>query len=234
MSASLWFEYAAPVDGVHDMGGMHGFGEVVRPGAELAYHEAWEPRVFAIHLLVGTERLGAGPGGRPVREEMDPADYLAASYYERWLFSVERRLERKGTIARGDVERMMEQLQAGEAVPTHHDPDMAARVIAELESVAPMDPPPRDPRFHGGQRVRVKRIHPAGHTRCPRYIRGVIGVVEAVRGADRLPDRAVYGERVAPEPVYSVAFRSPDLWGGGEPGAWSVALDLWESYLEPA
>jgi nitrile hydratase len=96
-----------------------------------------------------------------------------------------------------------------------------------------MDPPPDAARFGLGQRVRVKRMHPAGHTRCPRYVRGAVGVVEAVRGADRLPDRAVYGETVAPEPVYSIAFRSDDLWGPGEARSWTVALDLWESYLEP-
>src|SRR3954470_11233298 len=75
------------VDGVHDMGGMHGFGAVVAPGGELPYHEPWEARVFALHLLIAVEGLGAGPGGRPTREEMDPAEYLAASYYERWLWS---------------------------------------------------------------------------------------------------------------------------------------------------
>src|ERR1700736_5622205 len=105
------------MDGAHDMGGMHGFGAVVESGAEVAYHQRWEPRVFAIQLLVGLERLGAGPGGRPVREEMDPAEYLAASYYERWLFSAEQRLLRKGTITPGDVERVMERLDGGEPVP---------------------------------------------------------------------------------------------------------------------
>src|SRR4051812_37546033 len=59
------------VDGVHDMGGMHGFGAVVRPGDELPYHERWEPRVFALQTLVSAEGLGAGPGGRATREEMD-------------------------------------------------------------------------------------------------------------------------------------------------------------------
>jgi nitrile hydratase len=76
-------------------------------------------------------------------------------------------------------------------------------------------------------------MRPAGHTRCPRYVRGAVGVVEAVRGTDRLPDRAVYGERVEPEPVYSVSFGSADLWGSGEEPPWTVRLDLWESYLEP-
>lgn len=216
------------------MGGMHGFGPVVEPGGELVYHERWEPRVFAIQMLVGFEGLGAGPGGRPVREEMDPAEYLAASYYERWMWSAERRLERKGTIAPGEVEAMMERLRGGEAEPTHRDPQMAERIVSQLETADPMKPPPDPPRFAPGQRVRVKRMHPPGHTRCPRYARGAVGLVETVRGADRLPDRAVYGERVDPEPVYSVVFSSDDLWGPGEANAWSVALDLWESYLERA
>lgn len=228
------------------MGGMHGFGPVVEPGGELPYHERWEPRVFAIQMLVGLEGLGAGPGGRATREEMDPADYLAASYYERWLFSAERRLVRKGTIAPGDVEEMMGRLETGEPMPTHHDAAMAQRILADLRAVYPMEPPPDAARFSVSQRVRVKRMHPSGHTRCPRYVRGAVGVVEAVRGADRLPDRAVYGEQVCPEPVYAIAFRSDDLWGpgdagrpddagrSGDAGPWTVALDLWESYLEPA
>jgi nitrile hydratase len=213
---------------------MHGFGPVVEPGGEQAYHERWEPRVFALHMLVGLERLGAGPGGRAVREEMNPAAYLAASYYERWLFSAERRLERKGTIAPGDVEEMMGRLEAGEPAPTHHDAGMAERAVAELRSGQPMGPVADAARFERGQRVRVKRMHPPGHTRCPRYVRGAVGVVQDVRGSDRLPDRAVYGEDVAREPVYSVTFRSDDLWGPGETGSWTVALDLWDSYLEPA
>ena len=77
-------------------------------------------------------------------------------------------------------------------------------------------------------------MHPPGHTRCPRYVRGAVGVIGSVRGADRLPDRAVYGERIEPEPVYSVAFSSEELWGPSEGARWTVSLDLWESYMEPA
>jgi len=222
------------MDGVHDMGGMHGFGRAVWPGAEESYHERWEPRVFAIQMLVGGEGLGAGPGGRVVREEMEPARYLAASYYERWLYSAEQRLLRKGTIAPGDVEAMMERLEAGEAMPEHRDTAMAERILADLRSVDPMEAVPDAARFEPGQRVRVKRMHPSGHTRCPRYVRGAIGLVEGVQGADRLPDRAVYGEEITPEPVYSVAFGSQELWGPSEEPASTVLLDLWESYLEPA
>jgi hypothetical protein len=92
------------MDGIHDLGGMHGFGAVVTPGGDAPYHERWEPRVFALQVLIGVEGLGAGPGGRATREQMDPASYLEASYYERWLWSNEQRLLRKGTIAPGEVE----------------------------------------------------------------------------------------------------------------------------------
>ena len=118
------------MDGIHDLGGMHGFGAVVAPGGEAPYHERWEPRVFALHLLVEMERLGARPGGRATREQMDPVDYLAASYYERWLWSVEQGLLRKGTIAAGEVEDMMERLAAGgPEPPAHRDPEQAARFV---------------------------------------------------------------------------------------------------------
>lgn len=216
------------------MGGMHGFGTVVAPGSELAYHERWEPRIFALHLLAGFEGLGAGPGGRQTREEMDPASYLAASYFARWTWSAEQRMLRKGTIVPGEVEAMMERIAAGEHVPAHADPAMAERIIGRLQGRAPMDPPPADARFGPGDRVRVRRMRPDGHTRCPRYVRGVAGTVEVVRGADRLPDLTTYGQPAQPEPVYAVRFASDDVWGPSEEPPFTVLLDLWDSYLEAA
>jgi nitrile hydratase beta subunit len=202
-------------------------------GGEDVFHEAWEPRVFAIHCLIGSEGLGAGPGGRAVREQMDPADYLEAGYYERWLWSAEQRLLRKGTLAPGEVERMMERLAAGEPEPRGSDPAQAERILEDLRTPQSLDPV-TETRFAVGDAVRVRRMRPAGHTRCPRYARGVCGVIERVQGADRLPDLATAGLEPAPEAVYSVAFASDDLWGrSGEP-PWTVLLDLWESYLEAA
>jgi nitrile hydratase len=75
-------------------------------------------------------------------------------------------------------------------------------------------------------------MRPAGHTRCPRYVRGAAGVVEAIRGNDRFPDIGPY--EGPSEPVYSVAFTSDALFGRSEEGSWTVLLDLFESYLEPA
>ena len=109
------------MDGVHDMGGMHGFGPVVVEGGDEVFHEAWEPRVFALSKLNDVRGLVGGPSGRAIRESMDPAHYLEASYYERWLLSAERRLEAKGTIAPGEVE-VMARLAVSEAPPTTSTP----------------------------------------------------------------------------------------------------------------
>jgi nitrile hydratase beta subunit len=212
------------------MGGMHGFGAVVVPGGEQPYHERWEPRVFALSTLVGI--LGLGPGsGRAIREEMAPEEYLRASYYERWLWSTEQRLLRNGAIAEGEVDAWVERLRAGEPAPERGDTGLAERVVAGVREASPLQPA-RETAFAVGDRVRVKRMRPAGHTRCPRYVRGAAGVVERVQGVDALPDIGPY--QGPPEPVYAVAFRSDDLFGPSDEGRWSVRLDLFENYLEPA
>ncbi len=212
------------------MGGMHGFGPVVVPGCDEAYEEQWEVRTFAMSTIVGIEGLGKG-GGRAIREEMAPEHYLRASYYERWLWSTEQRLLRKGTIEPGEVDRWVERLVAGEPVPQRLDPAQAARDRAAIAETNPLGEAELS-RFAPGDRVRVRRWRHAGHTRCPRYVRGAQGDVTAVRGTAKLPDIGPYQGPV--EPVYSVSFRSDDLFGPSDEGRWSVLLDLTETYLEPA
>jgi nitrile hydratase subunit beta len=225
--------YAHGMDGVHDMGGMHGFGPVVIEGGDEIFHEDWEARVFALSHLSNVRGLFGGPGGRAVGESMEAAHYLAASYYERWLWSAERRLEAKGTIVPGQVEAMMARLSVTETPPTT-DPELAAEAVAQLREGSPAMGVAVNPRFGRGDRVRVRRIHPAGHTRCPRYVRGALGVIERVQGTDQLPDRAAYGLPTEAEPVYAVAFASQELWGDSDEPPWTVLIDLFETYLEPA
>jgi nitrile hydratase len=83
-------------------------------------------------------------------------------------------------------------------------------------------------RFATGAQVRARAADPDGHTRLPRYVRGHVGEVLAVRGEWALPDLVVRGISRA-EPVYAVRFTAAELWGSG---THSVILDLWESYLE--
>ncbi len=50
------------------------------------------------------------------------------------------------------------------------------------------------PAFRPGQRVRVRRMRPEGHTRCPRYVRGALGTIERVHGDALLADAGASGE----------------------------------------
>jgi nitrile hydratase subunit beta len=209
------------MDGIHDMGGMQGFGAVVTPGSEAVFHAEWEARQAAVSLLTALDRS--------VTETMPARQYLEASYYERWLWATEQILLREGSIALGEIEAWQERLANGEAAPVRSDPSAAASSLEEMRAVWTF-PPAEDPRFGVGDRVRVRRMRPTGHNRCPRYVRGVQGTVHALLGVDRLPDAD--GD-ASSEPVYSVAFASADLWGRSDEEPWTVIVDLWESYLEP-
>jgi nitrile hydratase len=75
-------------------------------------------------------------------------------------------------------------------------------------------------------------MRPAGHTRCPRYVRGALGVIERVHGDAQLPDAVAREEEHPLEALYAVRFRSEDLFGPGEEPGFRVLVDLSESYLE--
>lgn len=215
------------MDGAHDMGGMQGFGVVVPDGA--IFHADWEARLFALTEVTAVAGITSGHF-REAIESMPPRAYLAASYYERWLFGLECRLQRAGTVMPGDVEAAMARLGNHE-IPQQPDPAFAQRCLDAQRSGDPLASAAA-PRFRPGERVRVHRMRPSGHTRCPRYVRGAIGVVERVHGDDRLADAVARGEDAPPEALYAVRFCSEDLFGAGGEPPFHVFVDLSESYLE--
>jgi nitrile hydratase subunit beta len=83
------------VDGVHDMGGMAGFGPVVPDGTN--FHADWERRLFGLARVTRIAGVGSGMF-RAAIESMPPAEYLAASYYERWLAALEVLVAEKGVL----------------------------------------------------------------------------------------------------------------------------------------
>ena len=210
---------------------MPGFGRVVEPGVEEPYHERWEPRVFAMWAITAAEGLGAG-SGRILRERMPREEYFRASYYERWQWSNERRLQAKGTIAEGEIDGWVVRLREGEVTPEHDDPLQAARVLDVVRTASEELAPSGQTRFAPGDRIRVRQIEPAGHTRCPRYARGAAGAIADRRGRYPFPDEGPRRGEI--EPVYAVSFRSEELFGRTDEPAWTVSVDLYESYLEAA
>ena len=81
------------MDGIHDMGGMHGFGKVEPEENEPAFHEAWEARVQALYRAMSYAGVWVIDRARFTREQLPPAVYLASSYYKKWELGMEKQLE---------------------------------------------------------------------------------------------------------------------------------------------
>ena len=91
------------MNGIHDLGGMQGLGPVQRETDEPVFHADWERRVFAVNILsVGTGFFNIDESRHAI-EHMAAADYLETSYYEHWLFALERLLIDKGILAQGEI-----------------------------------------------------------------------------------------------------------------------------------
>lgn len=222
------------MDGIHDLGGMEGFGPVEIEEDEPVFHEPWEGWVYSLQVA------GMGNGVfnvdefRHAIERLPPAEYLASSYYERWLAAVEQLYVEEGVLDPGAVDERAAAFRSGEAtLPDRDVPEAFGRIAAGLRENFDVGRSDDDPAFEVGDRVRVRNRHPDGHTRCPGYARRAEGVVEAVRGTEVVPDSRAHGGDDA-EPVYNVRFPAEELWGEGDAEDGGVHLDLWERYLEPA
>lgn len=207
------------MDGVHDLGGLVGFGSVEHEPMEPVFHEPWEGRVFGMMGAVSLAGYTSGPSFRHAIERMDGVHYLASSYYEHWLTGLATLLVERGVISASDLLDRVDDFPL--ARPIADDP---------LPPAFAHDPSP-SAAFPLGARVRVRNVHPRGHTRCPDYVRDREGVVVRVDPPANVPELEAHAGRVVPETVYCVRFACADLWGDGRDGA-TVHVDLYERYLE--
>jgi nitrile hydratase subunit beta len=215
---------------------MHGMGPVEIEPDEPAFHHEWERRVLAMTLAAGALGRWNLDMSRHMREQMPPAEYLATSYYEHWLWGLERLLEQSGLLQPGELAARMRG-----APTTASEPGAGLRVLRADDVAAVLRNPggallsdPIAPRFRPGQRVRTRNIQPIGHTRLPRYARGRIGVIDRDHGVWVFPDAHAAGEGKAAQHVYSVRFAAQELWGPDASPRDAVYIDLWDDYLDPA
>jgi len=182
---------------------MHGFGPVPIEVDEPLFHEPWEGRVWRmLGTVMGSTTIDRF---RYTIEQMPPAEYLASSYYERWLWAIEHLAAEQGIL---------------------DGADRPARVVRPSPAV-----PTWAGRFHGGDRVRVGNPVTNDHTRVPRYLRRHVGRVERVAFAWPNPgESAATGTYGEPELVYTVAFAAAELFG--PPADHTITADLGESDLE--
>ena len=218
------------MDGIHDLGGMQGFGRTITPRSEPTFAEPWEGKAFALGLLairVSGTNLHAF---RHAINRVPPREYLG-SYYDRWALGAQNLLADSGIVSEAEVEARAARLSGEDAEeppsPEPHKPEMASGGAGNLRS---LETPPA---FNVGDTVRTRDLDPAGHTRLPRYVRRRTGTVAAILPAQVFPDSAAHFLGEDPQHVYAVEFASAELWGpGAEP--FSLTIDLYEPYLEPA
>jgi nitrile hydratase beta subunit len=90
------------------------------------------------------------------------------------------------------------------------------------------------PRFAPGDQIIARNLHPARHTRLPRYVRGKRGAVERDHGVFVFPDSSAHGEGEKPQHVYSVKFSARELWGPDASPKDHLYIDLWDDYMDRA
>jgi len=243
------------VNGAHDLGGMHGFGPVEPEPDEPVFHADWERRAFGLTLAMGAWGRWNLDLTRWMRELMPPADYLSTTYYEHWLFGLERLLVDNGFVTAAELGTvsLLSRSRTPDINEDNHlmgtvsllsppqppriqdgalRPDGVPRVLGKRRGARMDDPVP--PQFEVGQAVAARNIHPTGHTRVPRYVRGRRGVVAIDHGVFIFPDTHAAGTGKKPQHVYAVRFTAQELWGPDASRRDSVYVDLWDDYLEAA
>ena len=222
------------MDGIHDVGGMDSFRDVPPDGPDDAspFHHEWEGVVQALFIAgLGSDAFELDRF-RYELETQEPDFYLEAPYYERWLTAVESLFAEAGVVDPEELRGRALAFEAGEGEVTEEtDPDRLPELLEGVHEVYMSEREGEEPAFAVGDRVRVRKEHPAGHTRCPRYVRGAEGEVVAYRGTHVYPDANARGEERA-EPLYNVRFDASELWGAENTDGDGLHIELWEPYLE--
>ena len=217
------------MDGIHDMGGMDGFGPIPIEQDEPVFHAHWEGRIWALNSALGALGKWNIDAGRYTMEQLDPALYLQSAYYQRWLCRTENILIAHDMVTRQELESPPERCKVksqGRALSVDEifARQRQARSARVDEDVAAQ--------FKVGETVRARNIHPKGHTRIPRYVRGKTGVIDRDHGVFIFPDTNAVFAGKKPQHLYSVQFFAQEVWGPDAASADKIYVDMWDDYLE--
>lgn len=213
------------MNGIHDMGGMQGMGEIGYRECERGFHEPWELRAFALVRAMGLGSL------RQYIERIPASDYLRMSYYERWYTALVTQIVERGIVTRAEVESGRSDSGSETASPAL-TPEAAQEVLFRIPQEE--QDIPLTSRFHVGDRVRGRTIYMTKHTRMPRYTFGRMGVVQRDRGVFNLPGSENLSANPNPQHVYLIRYDANELWGQESSPYDSLYIDMWEDYLEPS
>ncbi len=222
------------MDGIHDCGGMQGFGPINRETDEPVFHHEWEKRVFALSIATSFVTVFGDDQFRKQIERIPPSEYINNSYYALWLEALISQLKDMKVIDDNELER-------GASItplPKCFDISKQAQAVGLEEVVkggasqAMPDSDEYPQRFKTGDKIRTRPTMSYGHNRLPRYARNKTGTIISENGNFVFADSNAEQAGLNPQMLYTVEFKSEELWANNaEPGG-TVCLDLWDAYLE--
>lgn len=224
------------MDGIHDFGGKHGFGEVATTDSLVGFAERWHGSVFTMVNSLGPAGVVHNTDHfRHAVERIDPVSYLTDGYYGRWLGGAETLLVEAGIISQQQLTDRALSLGAHETdriaarpqsvgQPLQRDPTLLPPPTAQREQ-------PQPPLFAMGDCVLTRMAPVAGHTRLPAYVRGRLGTIVALHGAWVYPDTNAHDQGEQPQHLYTVCFDAQELWAAEATAGLEVCVDLFEPYL---
>lgn len=219
------------MNGIHDLGGMDGFGPVVVEKEEPVFHSDWERRMYGIASVIAYPLDFNDDQFRREIERVPPPKYLSSPYYELWFYGILGILKERGITSLEDIDAFE---PSGIAPPFKDGVVTAAMVedtiLAGASTRADVAEIPQE--FSVGDIVRVKNNHPYHHHRAPRYIRGRLGKIVIDHGVFNFADSNSEYRGHQPQHCYSVEFSGSELWGEDAEDDSSVTIDLFETYIE--
>ena len=220
------------MNGIHDMGGMHGMGPIEVREDERPFHAEWEGRAWGLLRAVGPFGPARRRNFRYEHEVLPPAEYLQMQYYERFIRVLVDRLMAAKLLTQAELDSG----HADSASPRQTPRVTPASIAAQLGQRRSLrrDDVRIEPGFKAGQRVRARNINPIGHTRLPRYLRGHRGTIVVDHGVFDFQDTDADGYTLPnrPQHVYTVQFTARELWGEAANARDTVHAEMWETYLE--
>lgn len=216
------------MDGIHDLGGRHGFGKIDVDEPEEQFHQPYEARIRSIAYTITQAPDWSKDWFRHCRELIPPEDYLGRPYFDQWAQAYFAMLINSGwatlqECASGKMEKPVNGLPP---------PMSAAQATAAVLKAVRFDGEVQElPALNVSDEVRTISDVTNGHTRLPVYARDRVGRIIDHHGAHIFPDAMAVKEKRF-EHLYTVEFDMRHLWPEVQESNDTLSLDLWESYLE--
>ena len=218
------------MDGIHDMGGMHGFGKVEPEKNEPVFHDKWEGRTFALNRAMGYTGVWTIDQTRAGIEQLPPEVYLSSSYYRKWAIRMENLIVALG-LADADEVAAGHALRPGKALKRKLTAADVPNSLSRGSFSRPANAPARIP----GGRPGAHQEHSSGDAHASAALCARQGRRD--RSVARLSRVSRYGRnrqgRKSAMALYR-AVRRPRTLGRDTDPSLKVSIDAFEPYLEPA